>query len=492
LTIISVLLLILVSFNSGEDRLKIYLSILLSAFLIVGCAATQKEKVPHKITTDMAIDKLVSEIIRSLALEERPKIAVVDLLGPNDVHTQLGSFISEKLVTKLFKSGRFEKVLERKLLQDLLAQQRIEMEGYFDQDTVRSVVGKIGIDALVMGFVTDYGSRVDVNARLIHTNGEILSVAEAQIDKDQAVNDMLQAVKKATLTVALDPSDVQASVTVGDRVVKTISGIAVFKKIPQGNRGIIVAAKGYEMIQENVYLTKDKTVTIPLPPKRVSLTIKITPHQGVIFLDGENKGEASDGVMALREVPSGKHTILAQSEGYLPQTHDIELYENKTFSIILFSDPLIKLANLKQDKPSFHIDIWTDRKTYRIGEEIRFYFRSDMDCYLTLVDYETNGNVKVLFPNRYSQNNFIKAGNTYVIPGIDFGFKLNVEPPTGMERIKAIATTEPFSLYDLDFTKNVFAPVDRGNTRGMRGISIAMDRLPNYRWAESSCVITIR
>jgi hypothetical protein len=488
----SVLLLILVSFNSGEDRLKTYLSILLSAFLISGCTAAQKQGVSHKITTDMAIDKLASEITRSLPLENRPKIAVVDLLGPNDVHTQLGSFISEKLVTKLFKSGRFEKVLERKLLQDLLAQQRVEMEGYFDQDTVRSVVGKIGIDALVMGFVMDYGSRVDLNARLINTNGEILSVAEAQIDKDQAVNNMLQGVKRATLTVALNPSDVQASITVGDRVVNAVSGVAVFRKIPQGNRSIIISASGYEMIQENVYLTKDKTLTISLPQKKVTLTVNITPHQGEIFLDGENKGKASDGVMALREVPSGKHTILARAEGYLPQTHDIGLYENKSISIILLSDPLIKLANLKQDEPSFHIDIWTDKNTYRVGEEIRFYFRSDVDCYLTLVDYETNGNVKVLFPNRYSKNNFIKAGNTYVIPGIDYGFKLNVEPPIGMERIKAIATTEPLSFYDLDFTKNIFASVDRGNTRGMRGISIAMDCLPNYRWAESSCIITIR
>ncbi|MBW2309881.1 MAG: hypothetical protein JRF35_02245 [Deltaproteobacteria bacterium] len=103
-----------------------------------------------KTTIDGAIDALASEITRSLSTDQSPKIAVVDLLGPNDVHTQLGSFISEKLITKLYKSRRFEKVLERKLLNDLLAQQRIEMEGYFDQNTVKSIVGKIGIDALVM------------------------------------------------------------------------------------------------------------------------------------------------------------------------------------------------------------------------------------------------------------------------------------------------------------------------------------------------------
>lgn len=461
-------------------------------FIFFGCAAGQKEVRPPKMTIDMAIDRLASEITRSLALEKQPKIAVVDLLGPNDVHTQLGSFISEKLITKLFKSGRFEKVLERKLLQDLLAQQRIEMEGYFDQDTVKSIVGKIGIDALVMGSVTDYGSRVDVNVRLIDTNGEILSVAEAQIDKDRAVTRMLQGVKAATLTVALSPLEVDASVTVGEKVVKSIDGIAVFKDLPQGNRSIIITAKGYDMVQESVYLTDDRTITIALPPKKITLTIRITPHHGEILFDGKSKGKAIEGVMALRDVISGRHTIVARAGGYLPQRREIEVHEDKTLSIILLSDPLIELANLTQEKPSFTIEIWTEKKSYHVGEEICFCFRSDQDCYLTLIDYETNGNVKILFPNRYYQNNFIKAGKTHVIPGSEYGFKLNIEPPAGVEKVKAIATTKPFPLFEYNFSKHFFPPVDRTNIRGMRGISIALDRLPNFKWAENSCTIVIK
>ncbi len=365
------------------------------------------------------------------------------------------------------------------------------MEGYFDQDTVRSICGKIGIDAVVMGFITDCGSRVDVNVRLIDTNGEILSVAEAQIDKDQ-VQSMLRGVKRATLTVAINPFDVEAAVAVGEKVVKCIDGIAVFRDVPKGKRGIIITAKGYEIVQESIYLTDDRSITIPLTPKKATLTLRIAPPQGEILLDGENKGKASEGLMVLRDVPSGKHIVLAKAEGYLPETRGIELYESKAISIQLLSDPLIKIANLKQDKPSFKIDIWTDKKMYRVGEEIRFYFRSDHDCYVSLIDYDPNGNVKILFPNRYYQNNFIKAGKTYIIPGSEYGFKLNIEPPTGIERIKAIATTKPFSLFELDFSKNFFPPVERTNTRGMRGISIALDSLPNFRWAESSCAVSIR
>jgi len=482
----------------GEVRLKTCIVISFSLLIFFGCAAGEKAvKPPEKpvtpeMTIDMGIDKLAREVTRSLASERRPKIAVVDLLGPSDNHTQLGSFICEKLITRLFVSERFEKVLERKLLRDLLMQQRIEMEGYFDQDTVRSICGKIGVDAMVMGSITDYGSRVDVNVRLIDTNGEILSVAEAQIDKDQAVNNMLRGLKKATLTVAVNPSDVEASVAVGEKVVRSTDGIAVFRGLPQGKRSIIITAKGYEIVQESTYLTDDRSITISLTPKKASLTLRVDPPQGEIFFDGEKKGKASEGVMVLRDVLSGKHTILARAAGYLPETREIELYGNKAIYIRLLSDPLIKIANLKQDRPSFNIDIWTDKKSYRLGEEIRFHFRSDQDCYVTLIDYEPNGNVKILFPNRYYQNNFIRAGKTYTIPGSEYGFKLNIEPPTGNERIKAIATTKPLSLFDMDFSKNFFPPVERTNTRGMRGISIALDNLPNFRWAENSCTISIR
>jgi TolB-like protein len=471
--------------------------VMLVALVVLGCAGGQQAVKPAEgpvatgMTIDKGVDKVAQEISGSLAPSRRPKIAVVDFLGPHDNHTQLGSFISEKLITRLFQSKRFDKVLERKLLQDLMVQQKIEMEGYFDQDTVQSVCGKIGIEAMVMGFIIDCGSRVEVNARLIDTNGEILSVAEAQIAKDHAVTSMLQDLKTATLTVAITPSNVEATVAVGDRMARCTDGIAVFRDFPQGKRGIVVTARGYEALHQSTYVNDDRIIAVSLTPKRATLSLRIFPPQGEILMDGETKGKASHGVMVLKDVRSGKHTVMARAEGYLPETRVLELYEDKSVAITLTADPLVTIANLKQDKPAFNIDIWTNKKRYRLGEEIRFYFRSDRDCYLTLVDYEPNGKVKVLFPNKFFQDNFVRGGKTYIIPGREYGFKLTIEPPTGTERIKAIATTDPLSLFDLDFSKGFFPPVERTNMRGMRGISVALDKLPKVGWAENTCSITI-
>ena len=331
--------------------MKILTVVLVLLPLFVGCASRRGELKPGEsipsemdtppapgMTLDMGIDKLAREISESLGSKARPKIAVVDLLGPNDNHSRLGSFISEKLITKLFVSERFGKVLERRLLRHLLMQQQIEMEGYFDQDTVKSVCEKIGIDAMVMGFIADRGPRVDVNIRLINTRGEILSVAEAQIEKDRVINAMLYRTKRVSLTVAINPSHVEASVAVGEAVVRSINGIALFRGVPQGNRSIIVAARGYETVQKSIYLNDDRSITIRLISKRATLTIRVDPPQGEIVFDGQYRGKASEGVMVLRDVPVGKHTILTTSKGYLPDTREIELYEDRAIFIGLVSD----------------------------------------------------------------------------------------------------------------------------------------------------------
>lgn len=242
----------------GEWKVHIYVDKALvgsKTFIIVSS---------FEMMADRAIDEICLGLTKSLTPNKRFKVAVADPLGPNDIHTQLGSFINEKLIKKLFESGRFEKVLERKLLQNLLAQQSIEMEGYFDPETVRSLCEKIGTDAVVMGSIMDCGSRVDVNMRLIDMKGEILSVSDAQIEKGQAINSMMEDVKKATLTIALNPSDVDASIAVADRKLKNIDGITIFKDIPQGKQGITITAKGYETVQRYLYLTHDQSIKISL------------------------------------------------------------------------------------------------------------------------------------------------------------------------------------------------------------------------------------
>ena len=115
------------------------------------------------------------------------------------------------------------------------------------------------------------------------------------------------------------------------------------------------------------------------------------------------------------------------------------------FSPVLAQDdrkPSSKIAI--RPVPDFKIEVWVDKgcgESYTIGENITIYFKSNKDCYLTLLDYSPGGGVRLLFPNRYQKNNFLEANKVHTIPP---GFVVTL--PAGKEMIRAIATTSPWQF----------------------------------------------
>lgn len=85
---------------------------------------------------------------------------------------------------------------------------------------------------------------------------------------------------------------------------------------------------------------------------------------------------------------------------------------------------------------------------YREGETVSFAATADTDCYLVLLDHQSDGTTVLLFPNRFRRDSRIKKGESLVIPspGND-AFKLIVGSPYGDDRIEAIACTSESSLH---------------------------------------------
>lgn len=148
------------------------------------------------------------------------------------------------------------------------------------------------------------------------------------------------------------------------------------------------------------------------------------------------------------------------------------------------------LLNLEREGQSFNIKVWTDKGEYQIGDTMTFYFRSDKDCYITLIDIGTSGRVTILFPNAFYKDNLIRAGTTYTVPDDSYGFKIDVDGPVGLERIKAIATTKPLSLSQMDFSRGFYSIEKRDNPR-LRDLSISVDKLVKQEWTETYTEIFI-
>lgn len=182
---------------------------------------------------------------------------------------------------------------------------------------------------------------------------------------------------------------------------------------------------------------------------------------------------------------------------------------------LLSRDTLGALASIRNPHPGFQARVWVDRAAeaartrdirvmpafsraaYRLGEEIRLSFQSERDAYLWVLDIGTSGKITVLFPNAWHQDNAIQGDRAYTIPGPEYGFKWLIEPPTGIETIKAIFTSEPIDLLAMDFREGEpFVTLSKGMpTRDIKVVATEMadktQRLPASRWAESTCEFTV-
>jgi hypothetical protein len=101
------------------------------------------------------------------------------------------------------------------------------------------------------------------------------------------------------------------------------------------------------------------------------------------------------------------------------------------------------------EKPP-EVEIWTDKgrsddtsmPTYYVGERIYISFRvNNKDCYITIYDIDSTGNVNILFPNPYHRDNLVRKGRVYTIPTSNYKYDLVVKGPTGEEILLVVASS---------------------------------------------------
>jgi curli biogenesis system outer membrane secretion channel CsgG len=145
-----------------------------------------------QVTLDQRIDELSKQISDGLTENQKQTIAVVEFVDLKGRVTDLGRFLAEKLITRLYQTKKF-KVIERQLLNKIVNEQKLSLTGMIDQSTAQRLGKLLGVDAIASGTVTDLGKRLDINARLINTQtGEIFAVASVEITKDDSVLKLME------------------------------------------------------------------------------------------------------------------------------------------------------------------------------------------------------------------------------------------------------------------------------------------------------------
>jgi hypothetical protein len=130
----------------------------------------------------------------------------------------------------------------------------------------------------------------------------------------------------------------------------------------------------------------------------------------------------------------------------------------------------------REPRSDFRVTIEPERSDiYREGDELKLYVRSDRECYIEVYNISEDGSTQQIFPNQLwlrqhsPDDNFIRAGVRTPIPN-DSSFGMIISPPYGVETLKVIASTEPFSTRTRSFYQEkgafpVIGNIDQSQTQ---------------------------
>ena len=115
----------------------------------------------------------------------------------------------------------------------------------------------------------------------------------------------------------------------------------------------------------------------------------------------------------------------------------------------------------------FRLDAKANRKVFKEGDLMEIQVTPSKDCYLTIFNVLEDERVLILFPNRFNQNNHIKANTTFTFPGENDrkkGIRLEAFLNEGQEKademFHVLALKEPLFFNTATFKEGIFGLYD--------------------------------
>ncbi len=132
------------------------------------------------------------------------------------------------------------------------------------------------------------------------------------------------------------------------------------------------------------------------------------------------------------------------------------------------SAPSVNSIIINPSQP-YQTSIWTDKENYKIGDKVGIGFRVTKASYVYVFSIDANGTVRMIFPNIYSNDNKMKADQTYALPDNN-KYNLSIGGPNGTDQLVLIST--PSKIKDTDW---LVKSLDSSNFAPQININITAD-----------------
>lgn len=160
----------------------------------------------------------------------------------------------------------------------------------------------------------------------------------------------------------------------------------------------------------------------------------------------EGSGPLVERPMPNIQTPASKSNYESIPDVNGEQVNELKVISSKSEAVPYQETTLTSKFPIKNvlGKEQGKINIWTDKKNYKIGTMLTLGFDVDRALYVQIFIVNSEGLVTTLFPNPYQKNNLVEPNKIYQIPPKNAKFTLDISGPKGVDRIVAIASLKPF------------------------------------------------
>lgn len=166
-----------------------------------------------------SLDALSKKLAKGAASLKNKKIAVLAFPYHDGKISSGSTLISERLTT-LMVDRKGVRVIERRLIEQLLAEKKLDETGIVSQENLKSIGTVLDVDAVVTGTLIDFDNgKTEINARMIRTDsGEVVSAGNETIARTWSDDPVMPRQEEPAVKFEKKPVKTESEARIAPRV----------------------------------------------------------------------------------------------------------------------------------------------------------------------------------------------------------------------------------------------------------------------------------